>query len=215
MASRTAPSLSGQLRSRKSSARLTRPGRRWTGWDLRLRPARRWSWSAIVPVGDVPVGRFPRRPRYARPAAARCLRDGAAQSLGSFRQARIWQLVVLEQIDERLREPRLIEVADDAAALDEADLAGLLADDDDDRVRLLGDAERGPVARSEPPRICPCLRQRQCHARSYDAVIAHDHGAVVQRRVRREESSPAVRRSARRRCERPSRPCPSVRYRAR
>ena len=87
---------------------------------------------------------------YARSAAPGGLRNGLAQGRGALGQPRVGQLVVLEQIDERLGKARLVEVAHDPAALDEADRARLLADHDDYRVGLLGDAERGAVARAQP-----------------------------------------------------------------
>ena len=54
-----------------------------------------------------------------------------------------------EEAEERLAQRRAVEVRDDVAVEAEADRAALLADDDDDRVGLLGDAERGAVARAE------------------------------------------------------------------
>ena len=69
---------------------------------------------------------------------------------------------------------------DDVAVEAEADGPALLADDDDDRVGLLGDAERGAVARAE--RLVEDLRvgHREEDAGLGDAQVADDDGAVVQ-----------------------------------
>ena len=78
--------------------------------------------------------------------------------------------------------PRLVQVAHDPRPLDQADLAVLLGDDDDDRVGLLGDAEGGPVARPEPLGVDGRLGQRQQGSGRDDPLVADDHRAIVERR---------------------------------
>ena len=89
-------------------------------------------------------------------------------------------------------EPGLGQVADDAGALDEADLPVLLGDDDHDRVGLLGDAERGTVARPEALGLDRRLGQRQERPGRHDPVVADDHRPVVERRFRREDRAQQV-----------------------
>ena len=59
--------------------------------------------------------------------------------------------------------------------------ARLFGDRDRDRIRLFGQADRRAVARAEALVDVRVLRQRQQAGRGHDAVVAHDHGAVVQR----------------------------------
>ena len=80
----------------------------------------------------------------------------------------------------RLRQLGLVEVAPDPRALDEADLAALLADDDHDGVGLLGDPEGRPVARPEPLDLDRRLGQRQERARGDDLLAADDDRTVVE-----------------------------------
>ena len=63
---------------------------------------------------------------------------------------------------------RLVEIAHDPRPLHEADLAVLLGDDDHDRVRLLGDPQRGPVAGPEAFRVDRRIGQRQRGAGRHD-----------------------------------------------
>ena len=88
-------------------------------------------------------------------------------------------------------------------ALDKADLAVLLGDDDDDRVGLLGDPERGPVAGPEPLAVDGGLRQRQHGAGGHDPVVADDHRAVMERRAGHEDRARAGRPRRRRGSSRP------------
>ena len=88
---------------------------------------------------------------------------------------------------QRPRQLRLVEVAPDPGPLDEADLAGLLGDDDHDRVGLLGDPERGPVAGPVALRLDRRLGQRQEGAGGEDRLATDDDRAVVERRPRREQ----------------------------
>ena len=97
-----------------------------------------------------------------------------------------------EERPDRLRQLRLAEVADDPGPLDEADLAVLLGDDDDDRVGLLGDPEGRPVARPEPLGVDRHLGQRQEGAGGEDRLVADDHRPVVERRPRREDRAEQI-----------------------
>ena len=85
-----------------------------------------------------------------------------------------------EEPEERLAERRPVEVGDDVAVEAEADAATLLAEDDDDGVGLLGDAERRAVTR--PERLVEDLRvgHREEDARLRDAEVPDDDGAVVE-----------------------------------
>ena len=76
--------------------------------------------------------------------------------------------VRVEQAAERPGELALVEVAHDARALDEADLAVLLGHDDDDGIGLLGDAEGGAMARPEALGLDGRLGQRQERAGGED-----------------------------------------------
>ena len=85
-----------------------------------------------------------------------------------------------EEPEQRLAERRAVEVRDDVAVEAEADGAALLADDDDDRVGLLGDAERGAVARAERLVEDLGVGHREEDAGLRDAQVADDDRAVVQ-----------------------------------
>ena len=89
-------------------------------------------------------------------------------------------------------EPGLGQVADDAGTLDQADLPVLLGDDDDDRVGLLGDAERRTVTGPEALGLDRRLGQRQERPGRHDPVVADDHRPVVERRFRGEDRAQQV-----------------------
>jgi hypothetical protein len=90
-----------------------------------------------------------------------------------------------------------VDVAGEAAAVGEGDLRRLLADDDDERVGLLGQAERGAVPRAEALVGDGELRERQDHAGRDDGVALDEHGAVVERAVGREQADDEVGADAR------------------
>ena len=121
-----------------------------------------------------PCGRRGRALRPRRPPA-----EGAAASPAAG----------IEQVADGAGELPLVEVADDPGALDEADLAVLLRHDHDDRVGLLGDAERGTMARPEALGVDRRLGQRQEGARREDRLAADDDRAVVERRSAARRSS--------------------------
>ena len=59
--------------------------------------------------------------------------------------------------------------------------ARLLRDDEHDRIRLFGEADRGAMARAEMALGQHVLGERQETAGGFDLVSAHDRRAVVQR----------------------------------
>ena len=77
--------------------------------------------------------------------------------------------------------------------------AGLLGHDDRHRVVLFGEADRGAMPRSELLAELRVHGQRQETGGRRHAIVLHDHGAVVQRRVGLEDAHAADRRSAPRR----------------
>src|SRR5699024_6277944 len=64
---------------------------------------------------------------------------------------------------QRLAQSFQIDVTLQTSAVGQRDLCGLLADDDDERIGLLREAERGPVPRAETLVSDRELRQRQDH----------------------------------------------------
>src|SRR5258707_317277 len=78
---------------------------------------------------------------------------------------------------ERLR----VEVSFDPAAVTNGNDARLLRDDDDHRVALLGEPERGAVPQAERAVEVALLADRKDAGRRDDAVVADDQPAVVQR----------------------------------
>ena len=182
--SSTAARIARRVLGRRPVGRgvAARPGwpagpRRWPGWRGRLGrargeacdglaggPAARRADRARAGAATDPPGRDPAR----RPPA-----EGATAAAGR-----------VEQPLDRPRQPGLGQVAHDPGALDEADLAVLLGDDDDHRVGLLGDAEGGAVARPEALGVDRGLGQRQERPGGDDPVVADDHRAIVERRLR-------------------------------
>ena len=85
------------------------------------------------------------------------------------------------------------QVALEAAGDRQRNLPALLGHHHGDGVVLLGQADRGAVARAE---IAPDDRidgQRQEAGRGGDAILLNDDRAVMERRARAERSSPAGR----------------------
>src|SRR5690606_7119527 len=110
-------------------------------------------------------------------------------SLGGELDGRLGALAGLAGLLARLRaedalrhlaELRGLQVRGDVAVEAEAARAPLFADDHHDRVRLLGDAEGGPVPRAEALIDDAPLGHGEEHARLGDAQIADDHRAVVE-----------------------------------
>ena len=98
----------------------------------------------------------------------------------------------IEQSLDGTGQPGLGQVAHDPGALDQADLAVLLGDDDHDRIGLFGDAEGGPMTRPEALGLDRRLGQRQERPGRHDPVVADDHGPVVERRLRGEDRAQQV-----------------------
>ena len=139
-----------------------------------------WAWSPVAS----PTRATARRNGRARAAAATVPRARRAGPAGRQPSGSTTAAGRVEQALDRAREPGLGQVADDPGALDEADLAVLLGDDDDDRVGLLGDPEGRPMPRPEPLGVDRRLGQRQERAGRDDPVVADDDRAVVERRLR-------------------------------
>ena len=209
----TAASLSGQFRTTRSRARLIDGRRRRRGSCRGRGPRRRRrsagrrrgqpSWPGRrrwTSAGDPAAARAPTPARSAadRPAQARDPpgsgsgdRDGADRA-GSALDERPAGLARAEELDDRPRELGLVQVAPDPRPLDEADLAALLADDDDDRVGVGGDPERGPMAGPEPLGLDGQLGQRQERAGGDDLLAADDDRPVVERGPRHEDRDEQV-----------------------
>ena len=85
--------------------------------------------------------------------------------------------------------PKLLrrQVPAQDAATGQRDLAGLLGHDDDVRVGLLGEAERGPVPGPQRPVAEGVLREREMDAGSHDLPVAHDDRPIVEGRPGREQ----------------------------
>ena len=190
-----APSLSGQLRTRKSATRLTRLGPRGAAGGARVagagasaRPSARRRRRR--PAAAAACAAATAAPRPARRTRTRGRRGRAAPRSAlpgpRMRAAAAW--LCRSSADEAAAQPLLVEVAHDPAALDEADAPGLLADHDRDRVGLLGDAQRGAVARAEALAVTRWSRTAAAPTPAATMpVVADDHGAVVERRVGRED----------------------------
>src|SRR5262245_9655419 len=82
-----------------------------------------------------------------------------------------------EEVPERLA----VEVLLQLAAPRERDRAALLRHEDRERVRLLGDPDRGAVARAVALGQALLERQREEARGRRDAVAGDDDGAVVER----------------------------------
>src|SRR5215471_12658227 len=81
-----------------------------------------------------------------------------------------------------------IEIAGDAAVLDDRDPTGFLGDDQDHRVRGQRESDGRPVTRAQAIADGGLVSQWQQATRCQDGVASHDDGAVVQRRVRKEQA---------------------------
>ena len=88
---------------------------------------------------------------------------------------------------KRTGELLLVEVTDDAGPLDEADLAGLLGNDDRERVGLLGDAKGGLMAGAEALERNGRFDGRQQRPGRQDSVTSNHDRSVMQRRPGRED----------------------------
>ena len=178
-----AASFSGQLWTRTWRARVTAvPGRPRSTAPRRL--------TAGSGAGSTAAGRRTARGRRgcgARPAVPPGLGGPPAQRAAPPARG-------IEPLAHRGGQLRLVEVPDDPAPLDEADLLVLLGDHDDEGIGLLGDAEGGPMAGAEALGVDRHLREREQGAGGQDRVAADDHGAVVQRGPRREDRAQEVRR---------------------
>ena len=104
--------------------------------------------------------------------------------------------------------------AHDPGPLDDAHLAALLGHHDRDRVGVLGDAERGAMARAEPLGEGH-LGERQQRGRGEHVAAADDHRPVVELGARARRSSSAARGTGRSGASRRTRRSPRARSRAR
>ena len=201
-----APSFSGQFPTRNERKRLTPPGlqvraRRGRDSGRRARAGRaggagyrRGGHGGRCGTG----GRCGLPQPSSRPIGATQRHAGQSPALGELRSSERGHRVHRvggaaarirrpQQRQQRRPQPILVEGAQHAAALDQARRGGLLADHDRDRVGLLADPDRGAVARAVALAVDGRLGKRQHDAGRQDPVAADEHGAVVQRGVRRED----------------------------
>ena len=159
-------------------------------------PSSRRSMPAIAARGrlDAAVGRRApdRAPEAGHLAARRPGHRDRADRAAAAPDERSAALAGPEETGQRRGQLGLVEVAHDPRALDQADLAALLADDDHDGVGLLGDPESRPVARPEPLDLDRGLGQRQERAGGDDLLAADDDRTVVEGGLRHEDRDQQV-----------------------
>src|SRR5688572_1719769 len=86
----------------------------------------------------------------------------------------------MERFDQERAEGVGGELAEEAAAVGDADVAGLLGDDDDDRVGFLAHADGGAVPAAELAVDVAGLGEGELNAGEHDATLADDDAEVVE-----------------------------------